>query len=122
MAASLGPSRKPSFVKQMERTGFAGVFLCLNLCHILCNANIFDFDCVPLNLVSLPNASSQRGSTCSRSGAAKSGEIVVPKRFPSDLAELYVPLSGFTLYKLTVYGVELDGLWIVVDREFRPAQ
>ena len=29
--------------------------------------------------------------------------------------------NGAGLWKLTVHGVELEGLWVVVNREFRPA-
>jgi hypothetical protein len=30
--------------------------------------------------------------------------------------------EGRSTYKLTVHGIELPGLWVVVDREFRPSQ
>lgn len=30
--------------------------------------------------------------------------------------------TGVTLWRLTVHGAELPGLYVVVDREFRPAQ
>ena len=29
--------------------------------------------------------------------------------------------TGAALWRLTVHGAELDGLWAIVDREFRPA-
>jgi hypothetical protein len=30
--------------------------------------------------------------------------------------------DGAALWKPIIHGVELDGLWVVVDREFRPAE
>jgi hypothetical protein len=30
--------------------------------------------------------------------------------------------EGRSLFRLTVHGAELPGMWIVVDREFRPAR
>ena len=39
--------------------------------------------------------------------------MAIPGRWDDD---------GAALWKLTVHGVELEGLWVVVDREFRPAQ
>jgi hypothetical protein len=30
--------------------------------------------------------------------------------------------GGLALWKLTIHGFELPGRWIIVDREFRPAQ
>ena len=69
------------------------------------------------------NAGPAYGGLCCRAG---SGAIDATKRIISLVlfgaaTEIVWPQGGASLWRPTVHGVELPGLYIVIDREFWPA-
>src|SRR3954469_20182513 len=87
-------------VKHSESVVFPGSFLYYNPNLILCTSNLDGFDCVPPGLSSLPGTSMR----ASRPGVVRDDEEQAKRlcqsgfrEFPRAIAELYVPLSGFTL-------------------------
>src|SRR3954466_4978699 len=89
---------RPS-VKHSESVVFPGSFLYYNPYLILCTSNLDGFDCVPPGLASLPGTSLR----ASRPGVVRDDEEQAKRlcqsgfrEFPRAIAELYVPLLGFT--------------------------